>query len=137
MMPDPCPCTACTLSAYRRKTNTVLPYHVNAYRFVLEVVLHCFEKVARRGVHSSDIKASAKTILDAHISYSRQKFGSLARMTFDVLGIRTSKDVARIMQDLVDATLLDSNPSEEDDRFDRYDIDFLKELSLPEEKGIP
>lgn len=128
-----CDCIVCKIKDLRGQGMRV-PYHPNAYGLVYEAVIQsCYKK------HKEDPAAknvSARYVIDATIDYGRRTFGGMAAITFDLLGVHTAKDMGAIVEGLKSIKAVVSHAAEED-TFEEYDVDFVKEFGIPEPKGIP
>lgn len=102
-------------------------YRRNAYEFVHNAVQTALED-KRKKIGNGSVDVSAKDIVDAVIVGARKELNSMARIVFDVWGIRTSKDVGEIMKDLCAVGIFKKSDEDRFEDFADLNVDFLKEF---------
>lgn len=110
--------------AFRNKKKTP-SYPIEAYRLLADMIaMSIFKK--HRGLRPG-MTATCKEVLDDIPENAGAQFGELAPMVFDVLGLRTTKDLDRIVTEGLSVKLF-ANDRREADRFSDYDLNILELL---------
>lgn len=130
-----CHCLGCQV-VERKMKGEDFRYPRNAYGLVFEVAAYSFLKKRKEDPKADLLHVTCRYFIDSAIEYGRNSFGSLAAVLFDVLEVRTAADMGRIVESLKRLEVLSASGKDED-TFEQYDVDFVKEFSQPEPKGVP
>lgn len=101
-------------------------YHVEAYRLVCEAMDLLIQRWANKG--KTDFRAHE--LLEAFKELALTKFGPMTLMVLEEWGIRSSKDVGKIVFNLVEAGILGKSPSDKIEDFDEG-FDFYETFYKP------
>lgn len=95
-------------------------FQPDAYSFVMESLDHTLGALGERR------HVKAEELLGGMCDHAKRRFGLLAHTVLASWGIKTARDVGRIVYQLVDAGVL---AKQESDRYEDFDEDFdLKEI---------
>lgn len=126
-------CFSCIIRNGFAKNKVQPTFPLEAFRLfgdLLSLTLH-----QKHGKVGADVHVTCQDILDGMYANSQELMGGLGPMVFDVLGIRSTKDLDVLMEESMKADIF--RYKDDGDRFSNYKVDLLELLRKPEVKGSP